>query len=571
MPYFAERYLKNPYRGVSLSGNASFLMLCGVMLISVAAWAYILPSIFFLCGICMSGWMMAAAVLMSAATVYVASRDGAIAWKVLGASLLFLLVAIAVCIAVEDVSYDGNAYHQEAVALMVSGWNPYREASGDLFALWIDHYGIALETAEAALVSLIGRIEAGKAINWCIILGAALLAGGLIRHIYPRVSPSRLWILIGVIMLNPIGVLQALTFLIDYTKYYYIVVLICCMIGMSKWPQHRSLLFYLAVLVTILAIGTKFNIFFEAGLTLLLGLLWTLCRREKKLSLRIFLIGVISFAIGAIVIGWHPYITNYLTAGHPLYPLMGEGSVDIMSGNTPDMYKTHGRVFNFFYSMLIPGKVGGGHERVNGFTMFFFPLLAVTIAIWLYNIKRWPKVISYIVVCTLASCFIFEQTWWARYIVQLWLVPAVIIVALMAEGSRHGKLLGRISVVMVALCTLWCFSWQPFMQLKYNVMRRHLYEAGERLGKLKMVNTPLAAARMHFEERGIAIIPVSPEEVDPEGTLCYYYISGSVNTFPMIETGKEDVEDFINRMGRYHLKYRDWVMAEADWKLWIEG
>lgn len=563
-------------RGASPTGIGASLFMSACILILVLTGCYIVPSVCFMCGVSMAWWMFPTVMLISFFSVFFITSPHRAKIKAIISSLLVIIVAIGICILIEDISYDGNAYHQEAVALMVKGWNPYWEPSGNLFGIWIDHYGIAVETAQATVVSAVGRIEAGKAINWILIVGASLLAGSTIFALMPTIKRSSIFLLICVICANPVGILQSCTFLIDFTKYYYILILICSAILMSKPSdvlerpsQVRNISMLIAILTTVMAIGTKFNIFFEIGLTLILILMWCLIKGYRALSLRIFIVGLCGTVIGAFALGWHPYISNYLNAGHPLFPLMGEGSVDIMTGTTPDIFKEHNRFFNFFYSMLIPAKSTSA-AGINGFGILMFPIFVLSIIAWLVNSRRWPGVISYSILCILGSCFIFAQTWWARYISQLWLVPVVVMSAIEIYGSKHQRVSLRAGFLLIGFSTLWCFTWQPWLTFKYNVMRRHLYTVGKEMGTLRMVNT-LEAGRMHFEERGIRILPVAPEQVDPQGTFCYFYLPTSVNTFPMVETGREDTESYIKEMERYHLKYRDWVMSNCDWEIWTEG
>ena len=79
-----------------------------------------------------------------------------------------------------DNSWDGLAYHQEAVLRLAAGWNPLFESSGSYGTgeeLYLDHYAKGPWIAAAAVLKATGHVEAGKAFNLTTMLAAGVFEG----------------------------------------------------------------------------------------------------------------------------------------------------------------------------------------------------------------------------------------------------------------------------------------------------------------------------------------------------------------------------------------------------------
>lgn len=383
-------------------------------------------------------------------------------------TLTLIFVSIVVAAVTSDFSYDGNFYHQSTVVYLAKGWNPYHdlEAPQELL-LWSVHYAKALEMISATIVTVTGSLESGKAVNLMLILATGLIVYGFWNNDLGRRSKIESAVAATVTACNPVAVCQSLTFYIDYAKYCYLVFSIVWLVRLCRARRNRAEAAIWLLGIVCLAIGTKFNAFFEEGLTLMAAMLWMLCIRDFRNFFRIAAIGLTGLLAGAFIIGYHPYVTNWITVGHPLYPLMGEGSEDIMTGVTPVMFADGSRIVNFFVSLAIPA-VPGVESRMGAFGPLFIVMLLLAIVMIARRWRTKSGVISYIAVCCVASCFIFEQTWWGRYVCQVWLlVPLAMYAAVVERPMRTAfRIMAGAAVVTIALCA--CSTL-------YSSVRRTLY------------------------------------------------------------------------------------------------
>lgn len=348
-------------------------------------------------------------------------------------SLLLWGTAILAAIPLCDYSYDGNVYHQEIIAAICNGWTPGNpNPSGMELSLWSLHYAKGIEIAASAVVKFTGLIESGKGINIILCLIPGFMIYDFCKLYFPAMGRRERWLTAVVTVGNPVCIMQSLTYYIDFSKYIYtslaIILLIEILSGRrrEKWSSLSML-----AMTIILASATKFNAFFEIGVVCIAAVILLIYRHRIRQATRLAIFCLIVAMTGVLLFGWHPYATNLLTAGHPLYPLMGEGAVDIMTGNTPPEFLDGNRFSNFFRSLFSFERLGAD-TRHGGFGPLMGPLLLLAcLTVWKSrNLRGAGPVSLYIAVWILASCFFFEQSWWARYIAQLWiLVPQGLIMA----------------------------------------------------------------------------------------------------------------------------------------------
>lgn len=448
-------------------------------------------------------------------------------WLATLCSALIICLSIAVGILAIDYSWDGLAYHQETIALLCNGWNPFYEAfpsgaDGPFTSIWALHYAKGVEIVEAAIVSFTGKIESGKALNIFMTIGVGCIVYDFIRCRFPEWKRFRPTVIALAAIANPVIWEQILTYYIDFYKYLYLIIFLMGAVGMASEFRLRRI--YSAVLIAVsvvMSVATKFNFFFEAGLWGLAALIWTLLTSQRTLFRRLLTVGLISFAI-AILLNYHPYFTNYLSAGHPLYPLMGENAVDIMSGNTTPMFQGYNRVVNFFRSLLIPSFNIDCDQRNFGFSPFMPLILLLSLIAYFLLRRRLPASIWYISGLCLLSCFIFDQTWWPRYICQLWLVPAIILPYAL-EYSRS-RLIGGVCAGLMILAGVYVFSWSckhEFVMGSYS--RAMLREAAKE--KIEVVAPVGVQFRRQLEEAGVkyTVIDHIPDPDELQGRRMLFF------------------------------------------------
>lgn len=463
------------------------------------------------------------------------------------------IAAILFSIPLIDASYDGNAYHQEIIAAICRGWYPGgAEIEGVPLSIWTLHYAKGIEMAEAVIVSFTGFLESGKAINLILGISVGFYTYGFLSNSFPNVKNLYRWLVALVVISNPVFISQALTYYIDYAKYFYTLFTILILLQIAQRPKSTHLYVILFAVINM-SIATKFNSFFEEGVTIFAGLLWLFWHRRYSSAKKLITISAIAAIIGVFLFGYHPYITNYIIAGHPLFPLLGEGSVDIMTGNTPPEYLFSDRFTNFFRS-LATFAYPTVDQRQGGFGILMLPMLVISLySIWVSR-RRWKGVGLYIAIWLLASCFFFEQSWWARYISQLWIIVVEGLFFMMV-GETHKKmntvLIWSIisCVVLTGIVTMEKSLATTIRQTcyRYNVVS----ELRNRRVKVMTLNE---AYLRQMQEKNIIAVPCFQTE-STSYLLPYYGLVSEPESFPILVLDSVTKANILNRLDKLPFDY----------------
>lgn len=332
-----------------------------------------------------------------------------------------------------DYSVDGQYYHQQMIYSFMAGWNPiYHPIREDLF-LWSSHYAHAMELISATISSMMGNIEAGKALNLLLISAGGFLAWGYMRN-ESRLSTLQAWVVAILVVLNPIAIFQLTTYYIDFASYYFIVLTLIFSLPFASDKVTIAEVVGLTMTI-ILAVNTKFNAFFYECLTIVAIMGGFMLMKRWKEFKRYFLLTSILVLVAFFIFGYHPYITNWIFYGHPAYPLMGENHVEIMEQFYPENFIGRNRIINFIDAAFwwpeilpVPSYDWGWICFGRFFSVIFIISLALIVAVCIWKRKRLG---AYIATVVLLSCFCFPECWWGRYIPQIWLlVPLSYIMAM---------------------------------------------------------------------------------------------------------------------------------------------
>lgn len=400
-------------------------------LLYVVFFAYLVAALSLICGLPVTKSAFPIATLLAYLLTYFRfyrnsfGKSGA---KEIAIGLSAILASLIISGSLYDNSYDGNQYHQEIIANLLNGWNPFnfKQFVGLECDLWCRHYAKGMELAETSVASFTGHLETGKSINLLLAISTFLILYNTLGALNREMSAGKKFALSLVIIGNPIVVNQLFTFYVDFTKYLFFLLSLIFIfrIYLDRGSKKRKTADeFNLIIVSILCISVKFNIFCEEYVLLLLAFIWFAVKKEWVTAKSIARCGAISLVIG-LLLNYSPLYFNYLVGGNPFYPLMGSrDTVDIMSGITPPGLG-RGRIPDFFTSLFsfhLP-KVA---QRMGGYGPFMGLLSLLSAFVMIYYRKVIPAVWQYIFICAFLSCFIFEQSWWARYISQLWLLPSI--------------------------------------------------------------------------------------------------------------------------------------------------
>lgn len=492
----------------------NYALCAGAMLLSIPVYTYMIAALSWWVAVPVSGWQFPAAILTALACGWRMAPDRRTFATAACISLLITAISLVVCGVLNDSSFDGNTYHQETIIFLEGGWNPVLAPQDvETESLWVRHYAKAFETIAAAICATTGWIECGKVANVMLLLSAFFFAAGTLKTCAPAVRHP--YIVAFLSTASPVGICQVLTYYVDYVLYYTILIAVCLL--WMQWRRTRPILLWLLTIVTVLAAATKFTFFFMQGLVLIIAVIWAMVAHRRTAAIAFVKVGVLSLLIIPVVC-WHPYITNWHTAGHPLYPLMGTRAVDIMTCNTPAEFLNHGRVLNFL-SSLFSNTTPSTDQRIGGYTVWIVPLLIISLtccAVFTRRAGSAPLVVSTL---TVLSCFIFEQCWWARYIPQLWLVVAAgAYVIFSIKRPAVQWIYGLIVLGSAYQCARQALSYSLYTTMVRSITYRQLPK-----NRPVRVFAPLESCRRHLEEQGFTVETTDSMNIGGTPYVQFYY------------------------------------------------
>lgn len=378
-------------------------------------------------------------------------------------TLVAVIISILVAASFYDVSCDGQEYHQETIFAMTDdNWNPIKEPTPPQSTYpgldkWVQHYAKGSETISASIYSLTNKIETGKAFNLLLILTSLVLAYVVMNRNF-KISKLNSTLIAIAIAFNPVTISQSLSYYIDGEISSLIIITLLLGILLLK---ERSWLFLLPFLGGIaLLITFKFTAVLYAIIICIAILIFLFIKKVNfksilKIALSMLATGIISVAF----LGANPYIFNTLNFGHPFYPLAGKNSINFMSENTPEEYKQLNKIEKIAAASFMLDTSKGDvlpripfqldywdfkllkytDIRVEGFGPFFMEITAIALVVCLLilfdkNISLRRKV-NFILtsIIILISVYVIPESWWARYVPQLYLLTIIPVVMIFSS------------------------------------------------------------------------------------------------------------------------------------------
>lgn len=208
---------------------------------------------------------------------------GCVRWTTTVAVLVVLSVTLGLSACIYDRSFDGQWYHACTIRELVNGWNPiYSSACSPTpidgyTVLWVEHYPRGIETIAATIVSCMGNLDAGKALNLWFVFSSIVYIYLFLCYCLPTMNKYlRIWVAL-VVALNPVVINQMCTYYIDWTLY---TLLVIFLINMYLFFCERDTKgFAYRLIVIVLYSGDKIQYFL---LDRAVGRNLFLCIVEKK-------------------------------------------------------------------------------------------------------------------------------------------------------------------------------------------------------------------------------------------------------------------------------------------------
>ncbi len=360
-----------------------------------------------------------------------------------------------------DFTWDGNAYHKQAVGLLNDGWNPiyyissnYNEvvkssqlgSSGALF--WAEVYPKASWYFAAAIYSLIGNIEAGK----CYTLLFAFVTFGISYNFFSKLYENKYLLIFLAILsaFNPVVCAQFQSYYLDGIVSAILTLLI--MLFLEEINSY-SIVNHKMEFISLIIWGCnlKFSVILFVVTYCFIFILYRSCVRKKIDWKNIFFLSGTGLC-SAFIIGCSPYLTNLKRYGNMFYGFVGmiddkqmakEFGVESLS-HTGRFFASlfgkmsHGSITSLKDLLKIPFTIHKGElamysivdTRVGGFGVFFSGLFVVSILIIIFRLllyKRKPYSMLFqlsmiYLVISFIEMMILPQTNQVRYIPQLYLI-----------------------------------------------------------------------------------------------------------------------------------------------------
>jgi hypothetical protein len=526
------------------------LVIAGTAIFFLAFVILVFTAISFFLGYPLSPWILIVSCFAALVYCWVFSRKlistrSTVNHSAYTITLFIAVLLISGCISslFYDVSFDGQMYHQYAVYHLANGWNPLQANIG---YIWPDHYVKGPWIYAAAIYKLIDRIEVAKAFNIAFIFGSLFTSYAALISL--RISPVYSLLISMSIAFNPISICQALSFCVDGQLSSTLVTLasILCLVLLSK----KKWLYVLTLIsITVLLANLKFTSLAYSIILTILFSLFLLCFSKKQEFYRFVTSTLVGLCIGVFLIGYNPYITNFVTRGHPLYPLAGTGAMNVVAWNEPLAYHNKNSFQKLFISIFSkPGQYFPPEKypaktlelqlpfafskdsfliyrftdvRVGGFGLFFsllvsLSLILVVLGLLKPSIPNQPVFLASIII-VLLTVFANAGSGFARYVPQLWLFPIFCAVFAFQSRIRAYNLLATIIIFLAVLNILSI----GMVYVGYNLytthkVGSHLTQLTNRKSTLHVAQHPgvvlgqgdtdrvyWMAPEIHFQERGI--------------------------------------------------------------------
>lgn len=459
---------------IKLSFNVSLLIL------AFAFFNVFISSLFFIFHISISPLNLLIASLMTVGFGGYLVRKDTIASKVVvaGIVLLTLLFSLYIASITSDDTIDAHGYHETAVGAMRFGWNPLYQHIGDFnksgqspiklentyYEKWDNHYPKAHWIFAANIYSVTGKIETGRTMVLLVMFALFFIA---IHYALTRFSPGTSFILAVLAALNPISVMQIFSYYNDglMGNLLLIIVIVLTMLLDKKYKKITPMHYALISMALALMINLKFTGPVYAGVVCLTYLAFTVVNKNYRHLVRPLLItGAVSVVVGVFIIGLSTYPKNFIEKGSLFYPLIGGGSTDIITDNEPKSFHGMKNVKKFFISnfsetdnisdqtgrepaLKVPFTLNLNElqylnyvdPRIAGYGVWFGGALLISITWLVYLLidqlrkKDWKNVWQVLLplVPIALIVLVVSEAWWARYLPQLFLVPAVAVISML--------------------------------------------------------------------------------------------------------------------------------------------
>jgi hypothetical protein len=408
-----------------------------------------------------------------------------------------------------DQSWDGMAYHQQAILQMVQGWRdfPARLDPSVMYHQQLDHYPKAVWIIAASIYQAGTSMESAKLLQFVFLACAFLMLFGALVRI-PRFP---LWMAVPVALaaaFNPVTIYQSLSFYVDGQLASMLVTAVGLLLLILLESRRQYLWLLIAIVILTINIKQTGVVFIGFLLFALVILIFRYRREQFTSTLLAAMIGVI---VGFTLFGYSPYVTNTVNFGNPFYPILGRGDTDFEKGHRPPGFDERSGVDRLLRSTLSAPTLAvdapealhapftltqdanirtfsGADIRLGGWGVLFSGALTLAVlALPLLLFVPGPTRTAGLVIlgALVASVLVNPESWWARFAPQWYLVALVPAAMLQLARRLSARFVGLV-ITLVLLVNSGLVAYAYFPKQKADTA-----DLQEYLGLVKGTDMPI--------------------------------------------------------------------------------
>lgn len=283
----------------------------------------IVTSIFFLLGISINILNTIIPIILLVSYIFYTEDTNKKAILILAGILIIISICIVYSGQVYDNTWDGSAYHKQAVGLLKEGWNPIFQSSMDYNSisssisvggenplLWAETYPKATWYFASTIYYITNNIEAGKCYT---LLFSFIMFGILFEYLMKLHYKCIFSVLISSLAsFNPIVCAQF--------QSYYLDGLAICVLGLimlisvkivNGTKENIKENYFILFSLIIWGCNLKFSILLFTITYIGVLYIYT-CVLERKINIKRFLILLGMGGFSVLVVGFAPYMTNLI-------------------------------------------------------------------------------------------------------------------------------------------------------------------------------------------------------------------------------------------------------------------
>jgi hypothetical protein len=449
---------------------------------------------------------------------------------VLVCSILLIVLALLISNWFIDYSYDGQAYHGEAIIQIYNGWNPnYDHIPGNgIIELVINHFSKASWITGGFLYKLTGRFECAKAANIILMFANLCIA----FYLFSKWFDNYLSIILSALLAcNPVWLNMYLGNMLDSqvanAMYIFILLLIIAII------EKRSVLIPFLYLVIIYSTNLKFTVVGYNILFIIAVLIFIIISKTFVVYRSLIIPLFIALFFAVAVIGYQTYTKNTIEHGHPFYPFKGENSVSDSTSVLAMDYKKGNSIVNFIksnfaattynqaYTQHLKYKLPFTFSRyelerfafagvmIGGFGVWFSGVIVVSFLMLIFLIFKTGKKIFreyfpvyFFIGVMLVSVLINPYAYIARYVPQYYLIPFAILLLWWLTNKKKDFVFYLLILVLIINSLL--ISGYTYYNLAVSKKVKEQFAEMKTKNKTVLVNfRNHTSKRVLFEEYGI--------------------------------------------------------------------